>query len=143
MRELIDKIKNFDQFLSEKTNIKITKIKSFETDEGHFSVYDINDTHHNRGDMFTVFEDKNGWIIRNVLIPNDIKRNGIATDFYLKMNDLSKSNTNHPLKSTQPRKLSNGEVVHELSNDAQLLWDSFVRKGLVKKISDKNYTFND
>jgi hypothetical protein len=37
--------------------------------------------------------------------------------------------------------LSNGETVHELSKDGIALWDSFVEKGLAKKLGEKNYIF--
>lgn len=119
----------------------IKKIKSFKTEEGTFSIWDINDNHRNRADMFTVHEDKNGWIIRNALVPDELQKQGMATNFYIKMNELSKKKTNKPLRSTQPRKLNSGEIVHELSELGQKLWDSLVNKGLAIKISDKNYQF--
>ena len=54
---------------------KVKKIKSFSTEEGIFSVYDIDDSHR-RGDMFTVHEHPEGFIIRNVLIPDEMRRQG-------------------------------------------------------------------
>ena len=49
--------------------------------------------------------------------------------------------TKHHLKSTGERVLSSGEIVHELSNDGINLWESFVKKGLAIKLSEKNYIF--
>ena len=123
--------------------VTVNKIKSFKTDEGKFSVYDIDDSRKNRGDMFTVLEDKKGWIVRNALVPDELQKNGVATAFYTKMNDLSIQKTGNLLRSTQERKLSNGEKVHELSDLGKKLWDSLVKKGLANKISDKNYVFID
>ena len=121
---------------------KIKKIKEFETEEGKFAVYDIDDNHRGRADMFVVLKDKDGYIVRNALIPEDLRRKGIAESFYKKMNRESILKTGNPLRSTQERILSTGGKVHELSNDAIGLWDNFVRKGLAKKISTKNYRFN-
>lgn len=121
--------------------IVIKKIKSFITDNGNFSVYDISNDIRDRGDMFTVFEDKNGWIVRNAFVPIELQRKGIATQFYIEMNKKSKQKTGKNLRSTQPRTLVTGENVHELSKDGIALWDSFVSKGLATKISDKNYIF--
>ena len=123
------------------TNLVMKKIKSFKTDEGKFSIYDVSEDIRGRANMFTVFEDKNGWIVRNAFVPDELQRKGIATKFYIEMNQKSKQKTGKNLRSTQPRMLSNGEIVHELSNDGISLWDSFVNKGLAKKISEKNYIF--
>ena len=57
------------------------------------------------------------------------------------MNIKSKKKTGKNLRSTQPRVLNNGEVVHELSKEGIALWDSFVSKGLAVKLGDKNYVF--
>ena len=125
-----------------KSEPKVEKNKSFKTDEGKFSVYDIEKDVRNRADMFTVKEDKNGWIVRNVLIPENLQRKGLATEFYKRMNAESIKKTGKPLRSTRPRKLSTGEIVHELSEDGIKLWDSFVTKGLATKESEKMYSFN-
>ncbi len=127
--------------LNGNSNIVIKKIKAFKTDEGHFSSYDIANDIYGRATMFTVFEDTNGWIVRNAMVPDELQRKGIATDFYIKMNEKSKQKTGNPLKSTQPRKLSTGEVVHELSSNGIALWDSFVKQGLAVKLGNKNYVF--
>ena len=99
------------------------KVKSFKTEEGNFSIYDTQTDVRNRASMFTVFESPDGWIVRNSIVPEDLRRKGLATNFYKKMNELSKQKTGNPLRSTQPRTLSTGEVVHELSNDGIQLWD--------------------
>lgn len=122
--------------LSKKPEIK--RISTFKTPEGKFSIWDI-DSDHRRVDMFTVFESPGGWIVRNVLIPDEYRRQGIATDAYLMFNILSKRYTKKPLRSTQSRTLLSGQNVHELSELGQKLWDSFVAKGLAVKLSDKNY----
>lgn len=129
--------------LFENDKITIKKINSFFTDEGKFSVYDFENTDvaKNRPDIFTVWESENGWIIRNAFVPNDLQQKGIATKFYIKMNQESLKNTGKPLNSTQSRKLTTGEIVHELSSDGIALWDSLVKKGYAEKIGEKNYRF--
>lgn len=128
---------NIYKYLNEsyinESDLKIKKIKSFKTDEGNFSIYDFSDDIRGRANMFTVFEDSNGWIVRNAFVPNELQRKGLATKFYIDMNEKSKQKTGKNLRSTQPRKLSNGEIVHELSKDGIALWDNFVDKGLAKK----------
>lgn len=125
--------------VGDKHGLTLKKIKTFKTCEGKFSVYDISNDIRGRADMFTVFEDKNGWIVRNAFVPDELQRKGIATKFYIEMNEKSKQKTGIPLRSTQQRILSNGKIVHELSKDGISLWDSFVNKGLARKISEKNY----
>lgn len=122
-------------------DVNIRHIKTFTTPEGKFYVYDIDDTHRNRVDMFTVLKDKSGYIIRNAFVPTELQRLGIATKFYKDMNDESIRKTKKPLRSTRPRKLNNGEIVHELSPDGIRLWDSLVAKGLAIKLGDKDYVF--
>lgn len=122
-------------------DLVVKKIKSFKTNEGKFSIYDVSDDIRGRANMFTVFEDKNGWIVRNAFVPDELQRKGIASKFYIEMNQKSKQKTGKNLRSTQPRILFNGEIIHELSKYGVLLWDSFVNNGLAKKISEKNYIF--
>jgi len=142
-------IKSTYFFIKEKKSItlnnkfKLEKIKTFETEEGRFSIYDTSKDVRDRANIFTVLEDKNGWIVRNSFVPPELQRNGLATNFYIEMNKQSKNKTGKNLRSTQQRVLSNGETVHELSNNGIALWDSFVQKGLARKIGFKNYIFND
>ena len=117
------------------------KIKSFKSNEGEFDVYDVDENHKNRADMFVVFKDKKGWVVRNVIVPKEFQRKGIATKFYINMNKMSLKNTGKPLHSAKKRKLSNGQIVHELSEDGIAFWDSLVRNGYAKKVSEKNYVF--
>lgn len=122
---------------------KFNVVQSFKTEEGNFKSYDVvksaNDVR--RPSLFTVWENKDGWIVRNAIVPEDMQRKGLATDFYVQMNQKSLDKTGMPLRSTQPRTLLNGEVVHELSDDAIKLWDSFVEKGLAEKLAEKDYRF--
>lgn len=120
---------------------KVKKIKSFKTVEGNFSMYDIGDDIRNRANMFTVHEHPDGWIVRNAFVPDDMQEQGIGTQFYLSMNKASIGATGNPLRSTQKRTLSNGEIVHELSPLGIKMWDSFVRKGYAKKLGEKDYVF--
>jgi len=120
---------------------QVRKIKSFQTEEGKFSVYDIEDSPKSRPYMFTVFEDKNGWIVRNASIPDEPQKQGIGTKFYIRINAESLKRTGKPLRSTPQRKLLNGKIVHELSPAAISLWDGLVRNGYAEKLSDKNYVF--
>jgi len=120
----------------------LLKVKSFKTNEGNFDIYDIEKGGaRGRTDMFTILKDKNGWIVRNAFVPDNLQKKGIATNFYKKMNDESLKATGKPLRSTQQRTLSNGEVVHELSLNAIKLWDSLVRGGYAEKLGEKNYRF--
>jgi hypothetical protein len=120
---------------------QIKKTKSFTTPEGRFSVYDIEKVPIGRGDMFTVWEHPDGWIIRNALVPDDLQQQNIATIFYQRMNAASIKATGKPLRSTQPRTLNSGEIVHELSPLAIKLWDRLTRWGEAEKIANKNYRF--
>jgi predicted GNAT family acetyltransferase len=134
-------LKHINEFVGTNEPI-IVKTGTFKTEEGNFSYYGYDNTDRKTNKMFTVYEDKNGWIIRNAYVPENIQRKGIASKFYKQMNILSKHKTGNPIKSTQPRILSDGTIVHELSDDAIALWEYFVKKGIAKKIADKNYQFN-
>lgn len=128
--------------ISNVNGVTLKKVKSFTTDEGSFDIYDTEkDGARGRVDMFTVFKDKNGWIIRNAFVPDALQKKGIATDFYKRMNEASLKATKKPLRSTQERTLNSGEKVHELSANAIQLWESLVRNGFAEKLSEKNYRF--
>jgi len=120
---------------------RLKKVFDFKTDEGTFATYDIDKEHRGRPDMFTVHKDKGGYIVRNSLVPDDQRRKGLASELYRALNAESLKKTGNPLRSTQPRTLATGEVVHELSDDAVALWDNFVRKGEAEKLGEKNYRF--
>lgn len=114
---------------------QVKKIRSLRTDEGKFSVWDV-DADHRRPDMFTVWEHPKGWVVRNVLIPEELRRRGIASRTYQTLNQLSLKATGHPLRSTQERTLLSGERVIELSDMGRALWDGFVGKGLAEPDGD-------
>ena len=124
--------------------IPMHKQKTFKTDEGKFSIYDAEKDPmkvKDRTSMFTVLEDKNGYIVRNAFIPPDLQHQGIATDFYKKTNEESWNKTGKPLRSTRARTLLTGETLTELSADGVRLWDSFVKKGYAEKLGEKDYRF--
>jgi len=119
--------------------IYLKKIKSFKTNEGRFSVWDIDDDHRNRGDMFTVLESPKGWIVRNALIPEEMRRQGIAFTFHMQMNALSKAKTGKSLRTVEPHTYPDGTIGREFSDDAEKLWDFMVKKGLAQKLDYKKY----
>lgn len=121
--------------------MKIVKIKNFKTDEGKFSIWDFEKYPKGRAALFVIHEDKKGYIIRNAIIPEYLQKQGIATAFYIKANQLSIAKTGFPLRSTRPR-LRDGKEVIELSDLGQKLWDSLVKKGYAIKLSNKNYKFS-
>ena len=141
-REGEAKLEEYKKLLKEREPVgEIKKVKDFKTDEGAFSTYDVAKDVRGRADMFTVLKDKGGYVVRNALVPEEMRRKGVASKFYKQMNEESIRETGNPLRSTQPRKLVTGETVHELSPDAVALWESFVKKGIAEKIGDKNYRF--
>lgn len=119
----------------------IEKQDSFETDEGVFTNYKLVGDNRNMP-TFTVFESRDGWIVRNAYIPESEQNKGIGTKFYQYMNLQSIQKTGKPLRSTQPRKLSNGTKVFELSDLGKKLWDSLTQKGLATKNKNGTYQFN-
>ena len=140
--DTLDKIppEKVTQDVTEK-DTDVVKVKSFKTDEGSFSIYDTEKDVRGRANIFTVLEDKDGYIVRNAFVPDDMQRKGIATKFYIRMNAESLKKTGKPLKSTRPRELHTGEIVHELTPDAIAMWDSFVNKGMAIKTGEKLYHF--
>lgn len=120
------------------------KLREFETDEGSFAIFDTEESHktiRDRPAMFTVLMGDAGYFVRNVILPEANRRQGLSTKFYEAMNKESLAKTGNALRSSQPRKLSTGETVHELSADAQAMWDSFVRNGKAQKLGEKDYVF--
>lgn len=118
----------------------IEKQDSFETDEGVFTNYKLLGDNRNMP-TFTVFESKDGWIVRNAYIPESEQNKGIGTKFYQYINLKSIEKTGKPLRSTQPRKLSSGKEVFELSDLGHKLWDSLTKKGLAVKNKNGTYEF--
>lgn len=76
----------------------IKKVKSEKY--GKCTMYDIEDDPR-RPTLFTVSENKNGWVMVNSNIPEEMRRTGIATQFYLNINDLSMVKTGKPLRSNR------------------------------------------
>lgn len=119
---------------------KVKCTKTFRTEEGMFSVYDVEKDARGRADMFTVFMDGKGWIVRNVLLPAEMRGKGVATRFYQHMNELSIRHDGNPLRSSRMVKVREEELI-QLSNEGVCLWNSFVRKGLAIKNGHKDYEF--
>jgi len=113
----------------------VKKIRSLKTEEGAFSIWDIDATH-KRPDMFTVWEHPDGWIIRNALVPEEMQRQGIATSFYKRMNQLSLAKTGKPLRSTQARTRLDGQDVLELSDAGKAMWDKYVEREIAEPVGD-------
>ena len=118
----------------------IEKQDSFETDEGVFTNYKLVGDNR-KMPTFTVFESKDGWIVRNAHIPESEQNKGIGTKFYQYINLKSIEKTGKPLRSTQLRKLSSGIEVFELSYLGHKLWDSLTKKGLAVKNKNGTYEF--
>jgi hypothetical protein len=118
--------------------------KKFKTDEGQWEVFDIEpDENKVRGrpSMFTVLKSKDGYVVRNAYLPQEMQKQGIGSSFYQRMNAESVAKTGKPLRSSPPRTLMTGETITELSPEGVALWESLVRKGLAKKTGEKQYIF--
>jgi len=75
---------------------------------------------------FAVEKNKNGYIIHSAMIPMAKQRQGIGTDFYIRMNKESIKSTGNPLKSSE-----------RLSNSAgKPFWEKLVDKGYAEKAED-------
>ena len=48
-----------------------------------------------KGTFLEFFKDKKGWVVRNVIVPTEFQRKGLATKFYINMNKMSLKNTYH------------------------------------------------
>jgi len=129
------------QEVADRFNKEIVQADTFTTDEGTFTNYKIVGDDRNMP-AFTVFESPDGFIVRNAYVPESMQKGGIATNFYMEMNERSLEQTGNPLRSTQPRTLNSGKQVFELSEAGKKLWDSMVSKGLASKLSDGTYEFN-
>jgi len=138
---------NLGKARSENVSIRmprgIKKVDSFTTNEGKFSYYDIEKQPRGRAQYFTVHEDKNGWVVRNVILPESERGKGIATEMYKYLNEQSLIKTGKPLVSTRPRTLSSGETLTELSKDGEKLWERLVKQGYAVKTGEKLYEFID
>lgn len=132
-----DQLELFSIKLPKKFQIK--KTDTFKSAEGSFEIYGFKDG--SKNSLITLWKNKNGFVVRNVLIPEEMRRQGIASQFYIAANDESIAKTGKPLRSSPERTLLNGHKVTELSLDGIALWDSLVAKGYAEKNGDKNYRF--
>jgi len=82
---------------------------------------------------FAVEKNKDGYIIQSALIPFAKQRQGIGTDFYIRMNNESIEKTGKPLKSSDNLSNSNGKP----------FWEKLVLKGYAEKTGENNYKFKD
>jgi len=136
-------IEDLDGFAGGGLVKKLLSQMKFKTEEGPFEVYDIiKDPNKVRGraSMFTVHKPPEGYVVRNAILPEEMRRQGIASEFYQRMNKESLANTGNPLRSSPPREVQ-GEMITELSPDAEALWNSFVNKGLAESVGERQYRF--
>jgi len=75
---------------------------------------------------FAVEKNKNGYVIHSAMIPMAKQRQGIGTDFYIRMNEESIKNTGKPLRSSDRLSDSAGKP----------FWEKLVEKGLANKIKN-------
>jgi len=130
---------------------KMVLEKKFSTEEGLFEVYSIiaetqqpihpGEKVNNRAGVISIHKTKNGFMIRNILLSDDIQRLGVGTEIYEKINKKSIIETGKPLISTQPRELMNGDIVHELTPSSRGLWEKFVKDEKAEKIENNSYRF--
>jgi len=138
------KYKSAEEFVKAQGTLPepIKKVKTFTTEEGVFSKYSFGD---NQRYDITVHEGKNGFTVRNIILPEIEQGKGLGTKIYRALNEQSLAKTGKPLMSTKPREitLSSGKTENfwELSDRAKLLWDSLVRKGEAIKNADGTYQF--
>jgi hypothetical protein len=89
------------------------------------------------GGYARVKKSKDGYEMTNVIISKENRGNGFATKLYIELNIESLNNTGKTLQSIKP----DDDGVIELSNDGKNLWESLVKKGLAKRISNNRYRF--
>ena len=135
--------KDVDKFLNgvNKGNISVDKEKNVNFEFSHSFLNSkgikVNQYNIDGGGYARVEENKTGFIVSNIIIAKENQGKGIATDFYVKMNNLSLEKTGKPLQSIKADKTG----LIELSDEGKAMWDSFVKKGIAIKISEKKYRF--
>ena len=135
--------KDVDKFLNgvNKGNISVEKEKNVNFEFSHSFLNSkgikVNQYNIDGGGYARVEENKTGFIVSNIIIAKENQGKGIATDFYVKMNNLSLEKTGKPLQSIKADKTG----LIELSDEGKAMWDSFVKKGIAIKISEKKYRF--
>jgi hypothetical protein len=91
----------------------------------------------NDGGYARVEKSPDGFVVTNVIIGEGARGKGVATRLYIELNKESVRATGQTLQSI--KKDRDGNI--ELSADGQALWESFVKKGLAKRIGKKRYRF--
>lgn len=124
------RLKKIQERLRVAKNIVLHKLGTRKTSDGTFTVYDYEKNPDGRPNMFTVLEDKDGWVVTIAFVPPEMQGLGISKDFHIEMNTRSIKTTGNPLKSS-----------NELSNDGIKFWDALVKKGYAIKHGDKDYSF--
>ena len=75
---------------------------------------------------FAVEKNKDGYVIQSALLPFSKQKQGIGTDFYVRINNESIEKTGSPLKSSENLSNSGGKP----------FWEKLVDKGLAEKTED-------
>jgi len=78
-----------------------------------------------------------GFVITNIILDERLRRKGLATEFYKKINEESIKETGKTLQSIK----RDSDGIIELSDNGKNLWESLVKKGLAIKISKNKYRF--
>jgi hypothetical protein len=108
---------------------------SFIGDNGNeYTQYKVSSGH---GGYARVEKSRDGFVINNVIIDEAGRGKGAATRLYIAVNKQSVKATGKTLQSI--KKDRTGKI--EISSDGKALWESFVKKGLAKKISKDRYRF--
>jgi hypothetical protein len=119
--------------------VEFVKSNSFKSLEGNFDVYSWKGSM--RDGEATVHKSKDGFVIRNVRVPDSAQKQGIGTALYRAINEQSLKMTGKPLRSTQPRTLSDGRKVLEMTDASKNLWKSLVKKGEAVNLPDGTFEF--
>ncbi len=116
-------------------SVDFVESHSFTNDRGNeVTQYKLNS---GAGGYARVEKSPDGFVVTNVIIDESARGKGVATRFYTYVNKQSVKATGKTLQSIKKDK--NGKI--ELSADGKALWESFVKKGLAKKISKGRYRF--
>jgi hypothetical protein len=78
-----------------------------------------------------------GFVITNIILDERLRRKGLATEFYKKINEESIKETGKTLQSIK----RDSDGIIELSDNGKNLWESLVKRGLAIKISKNKYRF--
>ncbi len=81
--------------------------------------------------VFSVEPNKDGYIIHMAIVPMGLQRQGIGTDFYIKINKESIEKTGYPLRSSERLSDSAGKP----------FWERLVRLGYAEKTTEGKFQF--